>query len=168
MLMQKEFLWFLFHMSRCFQCSCRFGWLFMLITASLSSSSSCWALAPEVPAQHGSKQHYGCGDRKTSFVCRARCFASGWLMQMFQWLRDDIWLRRHAVLGLRFSNSGALVDNWTFVTNKYFHSEVSRFLSIILLTWQQKRFVKLPGTKSSAQHGRSLDVIQGHFASDGL
>lgn len=60
-----------------FQCSCKFGWLLMLTTASPSSSSSCSTRAPEVPAQHGSKLHYGSGDRKASFVCRAGCFASG-------------------------------------------------------------------------------------------
>lgn len=81
---------------------------------------------------------------------------------------DDIWVWRHAVLGLRFCNSGAVVDNWTFATISHFYSRLSRFLSIILLSWQQKRFVELPGTKSSAQHGRILDIIQGHFASDGL
>lgn len=85
---------FVSHTWGCFQCSCKFGWLFMLVFASPSSSSSCWALAPEVPAQHGSKQHYGSGDRKTSFVCRAGCFASGWLMQMFQWFRK----RRYLVM----------------------------------------------------------------------
>lgn len=86
------YLIFVSHTWGCFHCSYKFGWLLMLTTGLSSSSSSCSPLAPEVPAQHGSKQNYGSRDWKTSFVCSAACFASGWLMQMFQWFRKRWYL----------------------------------------------------------------------------
>lgn len=113
MLMQKEFLWFLFHTHRdvfsvlanLAGCLCLY-----LLRLPAAPAAEHW-LQKSLPSMGqsstmdlGTERHPLCaGLVVLPQVDSCKCSSDS--------ERDDIWLWRHAVLGLRFSNSGAVVDN---------------------------------------------------------